>query len=124
MRRRCSPEVCDDRSPGLSGPAAAAEAAANQGRFWEMHDVLFSRQKDLGDSDLRRYARELGLDVARFDGDRSGSPALSRVGRDVGSGLRSGEVHGTPTLFVNGVVHRGDHDAATLIEAVTTATAR
>ena len=110
--------------PHALGAAAAAEAAANQGRFWEMHDVLFSRQKELGDSDLRRYARELGLDVARFDGDRSGSPALSRVGRDVGSGLRSGEVHGTPTIFVNGVVHRGDYDAATLIEAVTTTTAR
>src|SRR4051812_27669037 len=110
--------------PHALGAAAAAEAAANQGRFWDMHGVLFSRQKHLADSDLRQYAGELGLDVARFDSDRSGSRVSSRVGRDVDSGLRSNQVHGTPTLFINGLVHCGDYDAATLIEAVTSATAR
>ena len=110
--------------PHALAAAAAAEAAANQDRFWEMHEILFRRQKHLADSDLRRYARELGLDVARFDRDRSGSRVLSRVGRDVGSGLKSGEVHGTPTLFINGVVHRGDHDAATLTEAINSVTRR
>jgi protein-disulfide isomerase len=105
--------------PHALGAAAAAEAAARQGRFWDMHDVLFHNQKDLQDSDLRRYARELGLDVARFDIDSADSRVLSRVGRDVGSGLKSGEVQGTPTLFINGVVHRGDYDAASLIEAIT-----
>ncbi len=104
--------------PHALAAAAAAEAAANQDRFWEMHELLFHRQKQLEDSDLRRYAGELGLEVARFDADRSGSRVLSRVGRDVDSGLRLGEVHGTPTLFINGVVHRGGHDAASLIEAI------
>jgi protein-disulfide isomerase len=104
--------------------AAAAEAAANQDRFWGMHEILFHHQKQLADSDLRRYAEELGLDVARFDRDLSDSGVLSRVGRDVASGLESGEVHGTPTLFINGVVHRGDYDAPTLIEAIESATRR
>jgi protein-disulfide isomerase len=106
--------------PHALDAATAAEAAAQQGRFWDMHEMLFTRQKHLEDSDLRRYARELHLDVARFDRDRSGSRALSRVGRDVASGLRSGEVHGTPTLFINGVAHRGD--STTLIEAIISAT--
>ena len=109
--------------PHALAAAAAAEAAANQGRFWEMHDMLFSRQKHLSERDLRRDARELDLDVARFDKERCDSRSLSRVGRDVGSGLRSGEVHGTPTLF-NGAVHRGDYDSTTLIEAIVSASTR
>jgi protein-disulfide isomerase len=110
--------------PHALGAAAAAEAAANQDRFWEMHEVLFRRQKQLADDDMRRYARELGLDVARFDRERLDSRTLSRVDRDVSSGLGSGEVHGTPTLFINGAVHRGDYDAANLIEAISSATSR
>jgi protein-disulfide isomerase len=110
--------------PHALGAAAAAEAAAHQDRFWDMHEVLFQRQQHLADSDLRWYARELGLDVARFDRDRSDSRALSRVGRDIESGLKSGEVQGTPTLFINGVVHRGDYHAATLIDAINSATSR
>jgi protein-disulfide isomerase len=104
--------------PHALAAAGAAEAAANQDRFWDMHELLFHRQKHLEDSDLRRYAQELGLDVARFDADVSGGRVLSRVGRDVGSGRRSGDVRGTPTLFINGVLHRGDYDAATLIDAI------
>jgi protein-disulfide isomerase len=104
--------------PHALAAAAAAEAAARQDRFWDMHTVLFHRQEHLADSDLRRYAQDLGLDVARFDRDRSDYRTLSRVGRDVGSGLKSREVLGTPTFFINGVVHRGDYDAATLIEAI------
>jgi hypothetical protein len=56
--------------------SAAAEAAAMQGRFWEMHELLFHRQKALDDDDLRRYAAGLGLDVSLFDRDRAGSAAL------------------------------------------------
>jgi protein-disulfide isomerase len=107
--------------PHALGAAAAAEAAAHQDRFWDMHEVLFQRQQQLEDDDLRRYAQDLGLDVARFDADRSHFRALSRVGRDVNSGLKSGEVHGTPTLFINGVVYRGDYDAATLLTVITAA---
>ena len=98
--------------------SAAAEAAALQDRFWDMHELLFHRQKALGDDDLRRYAAELGLDLERFDGDLTGAAALERVRRDIDSGLASGEVHGTPTLFIDGVLHRGSYDAATLLNAV------
>jgi protein-disulfide isomerase len=105
--------------PHALAAAAAAEAAALQGRFWDMHELLFHRQKALEDDDLRRYASELGLDVPRFNQDRSSPDLLRRIGRDVESGLASGEVRGTPTLFIDGSVHRGGYDAATLMEALT-----
>jgi protein-disulfide isomerase len=104
--------------PHALAAAAAAEAAALQDRFWEMHDVLFHRQKSLEDDDLRRYADELGLDVERFDADRLSDEALRRVRRDVESGTASGEVQGTPTLFIDGVVHRDGYDVATLLNAL------
>jgi protein-disulfide isomerase len=101
--------------PHALAAAAAAEAAARQGRFWDMHALLFHRQKALEDGDLRQYATELGLDVARFDHDRAGDAVLERIRRDIDSGIDSGEVRGTPTLFIDGVVHRGSYDAATLL---------
>jgi protein-disulfide isomerase len=104
--------------PHALAAAAAAEAAALQGRFWDMHGLLFHRQSALENDDLRRYAAELELDVARFDSDRIGAAVLRRVGRDVGSAMASGEVQGTPTLFIDGVVHRGAYDAAALREAL------
>jgi protein-disulfide isomerase len=104
--------------PHAAIAAAAAEAAALQGRFWEMHDVLYHRQKALEDDDLREYATELRLDVERFDRDRAGDPVLRRVARDMSSGIASGQVLGTPTLFVDGVVHLGGYDAPSLIEAL------
>ena len=88
--------------PHASAAAAAAEAAALQGRFWEMHELLFHRQKALEDSDLQRYAAELELDVERFDQDRFSADVLARIRRDVESGIATGEVHGTPTLFIDG----------------------
>ncbi|HEY5989570.1 MAG TPA: DsbA family protein [Streptosporangiaceae bacterium] len=106
--------------PHALAAATAAEAAAAQGRFWEMHELLFHRQKALADDDLRRYAAELGLDVTRFDRDRVGADIMGRVRRDVESGIASGEVLGTPTLFIDGVVHRGAYDAAVLREALAT----
>jgi protein-disulfide isomerase len=104
--------------PHALAASAAAEAAALQERFWEMHELLFHHQTALEDDDLRRYAAELELDVTVFDGDRSGAGVLERIRRDVQSGIASGEVRGTPTLFIDGVVHRGAYDAATLLEAV------
>ena len=99
--------------------AAGAEAAALQGRFWEMHDHLFHHQHALEDEDLRRYAVELELDPARFDADRASEPVLERVIRDFESGLATGEVRGTPTLFIDGVAHRGAYDLRSLREAIT-----
>jgi protein-disulfide isomerase len=104
--------------PHALAASAAAEAAALQGRFWDMHELLFHHQKALDDDDLRRYAADLGLDVALFDRDRAGDRVLGRVRRDVDSGIASGEVRGTPTLFIEGVVHRGAYDPATLLEAL------
>jgi protein-disulfide isomerase len=107
-----------DIHPHALAAAAAAEAAARQGRFWEMHDALFHHQKALEDADLSGYAGELGLDLGRFDDDRASTDVRARVERDVASGLETGVVLGTPTLFVDGVVHRDGYDAATLREAL------
>jgi protein-disulfide isomerase len=104
--------------PHALAAAAAAEAAALQGRFWDMHELLFHRQHALEDDDLLRYASQLEVDLARFDQDRTGAGVLSRIRRDVESGIASGEVLGTPTLFIDGVVHLGGYDAATLMEAL------
>jgi protein-disulfide isomerase len=102
--------------PHALAAAAAAEAASRQGRFWEMHDLLYHRQNALEDDELRAYAAELGLDTARFDEDRISDEVIERIRRDVDSGTVSGEVLGTPTLFIDGIVYRGSSDAATLID--------
>jgi protein-disulfide isomerase len=104
--------------PHALAASAAAEAAASQGRFWEMNELLFHRQRALEDDDLRRYAGELGLDLARFERDLTADATLDRVRRDVESGIASGEVRGTPTLFIDGVVHDGGYDAASLLAAL------
>jgi protein-disulfide isomerase len=104
--------------PHALAAAGTAEAAALQDHFWDMHELLFHRQKALEDDDLQRYAAELGLDVVRFDSDRAGDGVLGRIRRDVESGITSGVVRGTPTLFIDGVVHVGSYDAATLMKAL------
>ena len=104
--------------PHALAASAAAEAAARQGRFWEMSELLYRRQTALEDQDLRGYAGELGLDLASFDADRAGDAVLARVRRDVESGLASRQVRGTPTLFIDGVLHEGGYDAASLLEAL------
>jgi protein-disulfide isomerase len=104
--------------PHALAAAAAAEAAALQGRFWDMHELLYHRQKALEDGDLRGYAAQLGLDVAAFDRDRVSSAVTDRIRRDVDSGLASGQVVGTPTLFIDGVVYRGGYDPPALLAAL------
>jgi protein-disulfide isomerase len=104
--------------PHAASAAAAAEVTALRGRFWEMHDLLYHRQRALEDEDLRHYAAELGLDPERFEHDRAAEAVLRRVARDMSSGLASGQVGGTPTLFIDGAVHDGAFDAATLIDAL------
>jgi len=104
--------------PHAFAAAAAAEAAGLQGRFWEMHELLFHRQKALEEGDLQRYAAEFELDVVRFDQDRFSADVQARIHRDVESGMASGEVRGTPTLFIDGVVHLGSYDAETLTGAL------
>jgi len=107
-----------DIHPHALAASLTAEAASLQQQFWRMHELLFHRQKALEEDDLRRYAADLGFDLARFDSDRSGDAVLARVQRDVDSGLASGEVQGTPTLFIDGVVHPGPYDAGSLLAAL------
>jgi protein-disulfide isomerase len=83
-----------------------------------MHALLFHRQNALADDYLRRYAAKLGLDVARFDRDRTGLTVRERVQRDVRSGSATGQVTGTPTFFIDGVLHRGSYKAAALLEVL------
>jgi protein-disulfide isomerase len=106
--------------PHAPAAAAAAEAASIQGRFWDMHDHLYHHQHALEDADLQHYAAELGLDVERFDADRGAEAVLERVIRDFRSGMESGEVEGTPTLFIDGAVHLGAYDLDTLRAAMAT----
>jgi Na+/H+ antiporter NhaA len=103
--------------------AEAAEAAAAQGAFWEMHDLLFAHQDALRATDLVAYAEQLGLDVERFRGDLSEHAGATRVAEDVDSADLSG-VSGTPTFFVNGRRHYGAYDIAALSAAVRAAGTR
>jgi protein-disulfide isomerase len=103
--------------PHAEAAAVTSEAAARQGRFWEMHDVLFRSQRHLESADLRRYAERLGLDMARFESDSVDPAVAELVERDVESGERSG-VDGTPTLFIDGTRYRGPRDPAGLGEAL------
>jgi protein-disulfide isomerase len=103
--------------PHALSAAEAAEAAGAQGRFWEMHDLLFQNQHRLAARDLLGYATELRLDTERFLTDLAGHAHEERIRRDFMSGIRSG-VNGTPTFFVNGVRHNGDFEPTTLLAAI------
>lgn len=108
--------------PHAEQAAEAAEAAAAQGSFWDMHDALYENQKRLGDEDLRAYAEELGLDVERFAGELGEHVHEARVHEDFLSGVRSG-VNGTPTFYINGVRHDDSYELETLLAAVEQAAA-
>src|SRR5215468_1255644 len=112
-----------DVHPQAQLAAEAAEAAAAQGAFWAMHDVLLARQDALRIADLLRYADELGLDRERFHGDLKRHSYAGRVAQDVESADLSG-VSGTPTFFINGQRHYGAYDAKTLTAAIKVARAR
>jgi Na+/H+ antiporter NhaA len=112
-----------DVHPQAQLAARAAEAAAVQGRFWEMHDLLLDRQDHLKITDLLGYAEELGLDPDRFHADMMGPVSADRIGADLQSADLSG-VAGTPTFFVNGRRHYGAYDLATLQKEIRTARVR
>jgi protein-disulfide isomerase len=103
--------------------AEASEAAAEQGAFWEMYDLLLTHQDALESDDLIGYAGQLGLDVERFTSDLQARIGAARVADDVDSADLSG-VSGTPTFFVNGQRHYGAYDIATLSATVRAAGAR
>lgn len=97
--------------------AEAAEAAGAQGKFWEMHDVLFENQAALEPEDLVRHAEALGLDVERFARELATQTHAGKVREDFVSGARSG-VNGTPRFFVNDKRHDGPLDMRSLLAAV------
>jgi protein-disulfide isomerase len=103
--------------------AEAAEAAAAQGQFWPMHDILLNHQGELRPSDVRRYAEQLGLDAERIADDLRHRRHAGRVSEDVASADESG-VSGTPTFFINGRRHYGAYDIATLSDTVRAARTR
>jgi len=103
--------------PHAEHAAEVAEAAGAQGKFWEMHDLLYERQSTLDDAHLQRFAEELGLDVERFDREMNERRYEARVREDFMSGVRSG-VNGTPSFFVNGVRYDGRWDDGHLILAL------
>jgi Na+/H+ antiporter NhaA len=112
-----------DVHPRAQLAAEAAEAAADQGAFWPMHDLLLSQQDALAPSDLIRYAGEIGLDTARFRDYLTRRAGAARIAEDVDSADLSG-VSGVPTFFVNGLRHHGAYDINALTSAVQAAKAR
>ena len=111
-----------DVHPHAQLASEAAEAAAAQGAFWEMHDMLLRHQDALRPADLVGYAAALGLDVERFARDLRKHVYTSRVAEDVDTADLGG-VSGTPTFFVNGQRHHGAYDIDSLSQAVRTARA-
>lgn len=103
--------------PHAEHAAEAAEAAAEENRFWELHDTLYEHQDALSDADLTGYMRAHGLDVARFATDLREHRYAARVRKDFEGGVRSG-VNGTPTFFINGARHDGTYDFDELLAAV------
>jgi Na+/H+ antiporter NhaA len=110
----------NDVHPRAQLAAEASEAAAEQGRFWEMHDALLADQEALRPADLRRRAEELGLDLERFEDELHGHLQAGRILTDVASADESG-VTGTPTFFINGRRHYGVYDLDALTEEVRSA---
>jgi protein-disulfide isomerase len=103
--------------PHAQRAAEAAEAAAAQGKFWEMHDMLYENQEALEDEDLLNYADRLGLNLERFQMALDHGDSTRRIQEDFLSGVRSG-VNGTPTFFINGLRHDGSWDLDSLKDAV------
>jgi Na+/H+ antiporter NhaA len=113
----------NDVHPHTERAAEAAEAAAAQDAFWEMHDHLLEHQDALTPGDLIGYASELGLDVDRFTEDLEKHAGAARVAEDV-DGADLSNVSGTPTFFINGRRHYGAYDIESLTQAVSVARAR
>jgi protein-disulfide isomerase len=93
--------------PNALHAALAAEVAGAQGKFWEMHDMLFENQKFLEDRDILNYASKIGLDIDRFEKDFGNDEYYQKVKDDYNSGENKG-VNGTPTFFINGEKYQGN----------------
>ena len=107
-----------DAHPDAFKAAVAAEAAALQHRFWEMHDIIYENQELLDWENLLLYAKTIGLDLARFELDIQKESVTAKVEEDFESGVRSG-VNGTPSFFINGEKYEGSWEAYELTEYLT-----
>ena len=125
VRRRLGDRVSFDfrhfpieqKHPHALQAAEAAEAARAQGRFEEMHDLLFENQRALERDDLSGYARQLGLDMDRFERELDEHVHVDKIHADLREGLERG-VAGTPTFFVDGQPYEGFYDAESLVDAL------
>ena len=97
--------------------ALAAEAAAAQGKFWQMHDDIFHHQHTLEDADLEQFAEAVGLDLQQYARALAEQRSLARIEEDMEGGERSG-VQGTPTFFINGALYRGSWEQDALLAAL------
>ena len=104
--------------PHAEHAAEAAESAGEQGRFWEMHDLLYENQNALEDDDLAQYASALGLDARRLIREVQAEAHASRIREDFRSGARNG-VNGTPSFFINGLRYDGTAGVEELYAALT-----
>ena len=109
--------------PHAMHAAEAAEAAGAQGRFWQMHGMLFEHQDALEDADLARYAKAIDLDGKLFASELASEAHVERIREHIRSGIRSG-VNGTPTFFVNGIRYDGSWEASDLLAALEAAAPR
>jgi protein-disulfide isomerase len=107
----------EERHPHALQAAEAAEAARAQGRFEEMHDLLFENQKALERDDLVGYARRLGLDVDRFERELDDHTHVEKIRADLREGMERGVV-GTPAFFIDGRPHEGFYDADSLLDVL------
>ena len=98
--------------------AEAAESAAAQGKFWEMHDELFTHQQALEDRDLSRYAKRIGLDVDRFARDMNENTFLKQIETEYQAAIFDEHVTGTPTLYINEARYTGAIDVQALLIAI------
>ena len=103
--------------PFAQAAAVAAEAAANQGKFWEMHDLIYEHQRSLGVELLLRLAESLKLDMKRFQNDFRDPKLFALVEDSFESGIMSG-VNGTPSFYINGSKFDGYYDYESLSEAI------
>ena len=87
--------------PNAMPAAKAAAAAGKQGKFWEMHDIMFQNNRELGFDKLKEYAGKIGLDVARWEKDYNSPEIEQEIKKDMADG-QAADVTGTPTFFVNG----------------------
>lgn len=97
--------------------ARVAEAAAKQGRFWEMHDWLYEQEPPITERQIRDFVRDLGLDMTQFDRDVESGETRARVEEDLREGRRNG-VTGTPAFFIDGVRYDGAWDFHSMLEAL------